>query len=196
MNKPRHDLAAQVATLGADSLLPPPAKITTCQICGRRIKAPVGYGNAATNKAVQFKQVPVIAHHGYQRQQGWQSASCFGARWRPYEVACDALPPAISSAEHWKVGLEKALAEMLAEPPLTVTFQKKKFGYPDGDPVELPRPNNYDPYDDGSFSPRTYDAEFKSLRNMRRREIASLAADISHMRKRLADWKAPEGTNA
>ena len=43
----------------------------TCQICDRAIKANTG----------------VIAHHGYQRPgEGWQTASCPGARALPYEV--------------------------------------------------------------------------------------------------------------
>jgi hypothetical protein len=49
---------------------------THCQICARPIKANTGR----------------IALHGYQRPgHGWQTASCYGARCQPYEVANDAL---------------------------------------------------------------------------------------------------------
>lgn len=47
------------------------AKAMTCQCCGRAILAETG----------------VIAHHGYTRPtEGWQTASCTGARHLPFEV--------------------------------------------------------------------------------------------------------------
>lgn len=50
----------------------------TCQICGRPIWAATG----------------VIAHHGYERPyrgEGWQTASCPGARELPFEVSRERL---------------------------------------------------------------------------------------------------------
>ena len=49
----------------------------TCQICARPI----------------FAETGVIAHHGYQRPEGWhsQTASCLGARHAPFEVSCEVL---------------------------------------------------------------------------------------------------------
>jgi hypothetical protein len=53
---------------------------TTCQICGRPIQSKKG----------------LIAHHGYQRpSDGWQTPSCFGARYLPYEKSRDRIPEAI-----------------------------------------------------------------------------------------------------
>lgn len=50
--------------------------MTTCQICGREIKAGRG----------------LIALHGYQRPgHGWQTQSCYGARHLPFEVSRDRL---------------------------------------------------------------------------------------------------------
>lgn len=52
------------------------AKTMTCQCCGRAI----------------FAETGVIAHHGYERPgSGWQTASCYGARHVPFEVARDTL---------------------------------------------------------------------------------------------------------
>ncbi len=49
------------------------ASAKTCQICNRPI----------------FAETGVIAHHGYQRPcEGWQTASCAGARHLPYEASC------------------------------------------------------------------------------------------------------------
>lgn len=51
-----------------------------CQVCARKIMASSG----------------VIAHHGYQRPGGWQTASCRGARRLPYEISNDAIPAEIA----------------------------------------------------------------------------------------------------
>ncbi len=57
-------------------------KAKTCQICGRQIHAAKG----------------LIAHHGYQRpQHGWQTASCYGARYRPFEVSSARLQEYLAS---------------------------------------------------------------------------------------------------
>jgi hypothetical protein len=83
---------------------------TTCQICGRAIKA----GNG------------LIAHHGYQRPgHGWQTNSCFGARYRPYEVACDALPPAIVGLGAYIARQQTTLASLLESPPATLAYERR-----------------------------------------------------------------------
>jgi len=47
-----------------------------CQCCGRQIEAKRGN----------------IAHHGYQRPgQGWQTSSCIGAMFPPFQVSRDRL---------------------------------------------------------------------------------------------------------
>ena len=47
------------------------ASAMTCQCCGRQI----------------FAQTGTIAHHGYERPgYGWQTASCMGAKYLPFEV--------------------------------------------------------------------------------------------------------------
>ena len=109
-------------------------EITTCQICGREIKAKGG----------------VIAHHGYTRPgDGWQTASCFGARYQPYEQGCDAIAAAIDSVNLYIETTTKALTEILACPPEVVSvwnnFHKTT--------QKFQRPENFDfPRWNGSFA--------------------------------------------
>lgn len=70
-----------------------------CQICERKIKCASG----------------VCAHHGYERPErgsGYQTESCIGARYRPYEISRERIPYAISmtklrldSAREWRLKL-------------------------------------------------------------------------------------------
>lgn len=72
----------------------------TCQICGRPI----------------FAEVGVIAHHGYQRPgQGWQTASCRGARELPFEVSRDILGSYIANLEKQQVAAKAFRSNAAAE---------------------------------------------------------------------------------
>lgn len=63
------------------------AATMTCQCCGRGILANTG----------------TIAHHGYQRPGGgWQTASCSGSKYQPFEVSRDRLGDLIVSLKQWK----------------------------------------------------------------------------------------------
>jgi len=76
----------------------------TCQICGRPIKAKNG----------------LIAHHGYKRPDrgsGWQTASCLGARFFPYEVSCDQIPPTIQYIKEHISRIEAKLEDFINNPP-------------------------------------------------------------------------------
>ena len=60
------------------------ADCMTCQCCGRGI----------------FAQTGTIAHHGYERPgTGWQTASCMGAKYLPFEVSRDRLGDLIARLE-------------------------------------------------------------------------------------------------
>ena len=57
---------------------------THCQVCGRAIKTVAGRNYAREEDATGRTVAERIAHHGYRRpRHGWQTTSCFGARWRP-----------------------------------------------------------------------------------------------------------------
>ncbi len=73
----------------------------TCQICGRTIGAETGK----------------IAHHGYKRPgEGWQTPSCMGARFLPYEQSRERIPVVVDMAKSALVSQESGLATLLALP--------------------------------------------------------------------------------
>lgn len=149
-----------------------------CQICERAILANTG----------------VIAHHGYKRPgSGWQTRSCFGARYRPYEVACDALPPAIESCERYIAQREAFLADWLANPPATVTEIK---GHRGGISLTYDRPEGFTPRMDGSYRAWKYEGQYYRIAYAAKADIRDTKAALERMRKRLADWKPPVDTAA
>ncbi len=84
------------------------AKKMTCQCCNRRI----------------FAETGMIAHHGYERPgQGWQTASCYGARHLPFEVDRAVLGDLIKHMEQSKARKEEIQALIKAEElPVAVTL--------------------------------------------------------------------------
>jgi hypothetical protein len=76
------------------------AKSMTCQCCGRQI----------------FAQRGKIAHHGYERPgYGWQTASCMGALYLPFEVDRARLADLITRLEHELQETRENLAKIKAE---------------------------------------------------------------------------------
>jgi len=72
----------------------------TCQVCARGIMANTG----------------LIAHHGYQRPgEGWQTASCSGAKELPFEVSRDALAEEIVHAREYAKMRAAFAADVRAE---------------------------------------------------------------------------------
>jgi hypothetical protein len=162
---------------------------THCQICGRQIKVVRGWCGQT------LRAENLIAHHGYQRpyQEGWQTASCYGARWRPYEVAADALPPCIEFADRSATANEDGLAKLLADPPGMLIYQSTRYKRPHGEPVVLARPENYDVNGEGSYIPGSYDGVFKNRKWELRRNAKMFREEAAALRKRLAAWIAPAG---
>ncbi len=153
---------------------------TTCQICGREIKANTG----------------LIAHHGYQRPgEGWQTASCMGARFRPYEVACDALPPAIDSCKRYIANQQAALNAWMTSPPDTITWQRKDgYGTPRGQEFTFERPVDFDPANHSvSYRQESYVFQFDGRKRTLEYEIERAQQSLRYLEKRLADWK-PHGS--
>lgn len=81
----------------------------TCQICGRPILAETG----------------VIAHHGYQRPgDGYQTASCYGARELSFEVSRDLLGTYIVGLRDGLVAAKKLRAAVAAEKaPIAISYE-------------------------------------------------------------------------
>ena len=93
---------------------------THCQICGRAIKANSKgciRWNPRPNETLPDGSV-AVALHGYRRPgQGWQTASCEGARWRPYETAREAILPAIDRLVGWVQSAHDRLVGLQTNPP-------------------------------------------------------------------------------
>lgn len=72
----------------------------TCQCCAKKYLANLG----------------TVAHHGYQRPgQGWQTASCGGAKCLPFEVSRERLGEVIVSLKRQREEMRNSRAEVDAE---------------------------------------------------------------------------------
>jgi hypothetical protein len=152
--------------------------MTTCQICGRAIKAVPG----------------LIAHHGYRRpHEGWQTRSCLGARRRPYEVACDAIAPAIQHATIVRDNMAFAHLELFYFPQLQFDVTRRD-AYGVRGPVQLAdRPVGFDPFTVSLYGNQrgTYARAWVDRELQLRRELREIDEHIAYLRDRLAKWVAP-----
>jgi hypothetical protein len=88
-------------------------KAKTCQICGGKYLAEKG----------------LIAHHGYQRPGwGYQTASCYGARYLPFQESRDRLGEWIERLESMLVDAEKELKFVKTSPELVLTGTRGAYG--------------------------------------------------------------------
>lgn len=155
----------------------PKEPIWTCQICGRPIKAKNG----------------IIAHHGYKRPgDGWQTASCAGAREKPYEISCNVLPPTIASIKAHIARVETKLENHMNNPPKTLTIM---MGAPWSRqiPKEVTIPKNFD----SKKLPcclnelYCYEGEFIDIKRRLQQDIKYSKQDLIFMEERLKNWVAP-----
>lgn len=93
------------------------ATAQTCQICGRKIEYKRGW----------------IAHHGYTRpSHGWQTSSCYGAKYKSYEESWLAIPGALQGCEEFKARQEEYLIELREKPPVSfsvIETRRERMGY-------------------------------------------------------------------
>jgi len=153
---------------------------STCQICARAIKSKNG----------------LIAHHGYTRPgYGYQTRSCPGAKFRPYEVSCDCIQATIDSMNSWVEKAQATHAEWIANPPDTLTWAEMRNGRTTGRTITVARPVGFDTGKPrGSFSLRDedrYASHFWSTQSQRKRDIAGTKETIWFLGERLAAWVAP-----
>ena len=151
-------------------------KLTHCQICARDIKANTG----------------LIAHHGYQRPQyqGWQTASCDGARQLPYEVSRDFIPVVIERYKLHAKNQEDMADEMLRAPVETITrYATSSY---DTDSI-FEKPADFDPYKtvNGEVYAmyNTYEYEFKRKYTAHRKNVKEIEEAIEFLQKRYDDWR-------
>jgi len=141
---------------------------THCQICGREIKANTG----------------VIAHHGYERPgDGWQTSSCLGARYKPYEESRDRIPFVIERFKEWRESRLHQRDEMLQNPP------EKLFRFRGYTKIERDRPEGFSPGEQHpSSNLNTYEGMFHNLLKNLVAEAAALDRNIEHLEKRHEEW--------
>ena len=163
-------------------------KTSTCQICERIIKTKRGKTFHGAGMEVGWDDY--IANHGYTRpwKQGWQSASCFGAKWRPYEVACDALPIAIERCEQFIASQKAHLEDFTKNPPETLTRFARYHGQKD-EVFERPEGYVYNP-EHGSFGhTEQYALQHHNAIYQIRKSIEHAEWELPKLQKRMAAWK-------
>lgn len=148
---------------------------THCQICARLIKASKG----------------VIAHHGYKRPgYGYQTGSCYGARFRPYEVAKDAIEKMIVSVTNDIASMTKLIADMLINPPAELSFEEVEYKTGRTKYYPLPRPADFDPKADVRlYIRKTYAYQHKVLLQKREAYLRQAKEFLQYLNERLAAWK-------
>lgn len=155
-----------------------PSTTTSCQVCGRAILAKRGW----------------IALHGYRRPgQGWQTASCYGARFRPFEVACDALPPALEGVRGYLAGTTRTRALLLSDPPakLDVPARTGRRGYVIEEAYSVERPEGFDPAKTPSgYRFKSYELAFCNRAFELKRAIEGATDEVAFLEARIASWRA------
>lgn len=149
---------------------------TTCQVCGRTIKAKSG----------------VIAHHGYKRPQwGWQTTSCLGAKYEPYEVSCERLKEVMAEYQRFLENEEQSFQNFQDNPPATMTVQVRRSSW-DKEGVETvyQRPDGFKRDSYACCIPRTYENAYESKYYQWQDSIAGLKQQIAMMNHRLNSWAA------
>ena len=152
---------------------------TTCQICGRAIKLVRG----------------TIAHHGYRRREGYgQTRSCYGTRFHPYEIACDAIERYAGEVRRHMADTENAMRDITLEPPHQLARHIRRGGFI-VNTVMVPRPEPFR-HDENSIAVRSPDS-YAYLLDKRLRElrgaIAEDEAELAYLAERLAKWKLAHG---
>jgi hypothetical protein len=149
--------------------------MATCQICGRDIKAKNG----------------VIAHHGYTRPgSGWQTESCFGARYLPYEISSDAIPLAMDSLKTYIFNENNHLSNIMTNPPEYLEHSEYS-GFSGRHMVKYNKPDGFNPKKlSSTYSSMTqrYEIEFSNLKNQIEKNIESSYKYIDYLEERLRNW--------
>lgn len=155
-------------------------KIWTCQICARPIRANNANG--------------VIAHHGYRRPNrgsGWQTSSCRGARYLPYEKSCDQIPPTIDYIARYIESRKAFVKQYMTNPPEELSYQDYNRQW-----VKVQKPVGFDPVKNeqkGSFNygSEKYESEHHHAVYNANFDIKQSTRDVEFLEKRLSMWVAP-----
>lgn len=166
--------------------------ITTCQICARPVKAPYGR----------------IAHHGYRRPgDGYQSSSCPGALFPPYEQSCAWLRTYIESTRQKIAQLHERVACHEQHPPEELLysdaafFERRQRGGL-GAMHRVARPAGFSVEEAERFAATSqhtlyanrnrYETVWLRVRDRLRRQIKQQSDYLAQLEKRLAAWVDPD----
>jgi hypothetical protein len=146
----------------------------TCQVCGRRIGAKIG----------------TVAHHGYRRPgYGWQTDSCAGAQYVPYEQSCERLAEVVKDVEGYIAATQKLLTELLISPPETISMWVKFGSYGAGKQETYDKPEGFGEVSyKGSTRPHTYADLYSTKLYGYKRDIAGSEETLARMKKRVQEW--------
>jgi hypothetical protein len=148
---------------------------TTCQICGRSIKAKTG----------------VIAHHGYKRPSGYgfQTASCLGARYLPYEVSADRIPEVIKMVQAFVDKTEREF-EIFTENPPEKLIDKKYAGFGRYEKIEIEKPEGFKVSDcRGGNKMYSYEGAYAHYKYAFEQNIKMSKLQVEYMQERFDNWK-------
>ena len=151
--------------------------MTTCQICGRAIKANTG----------------LIAHHGYKQPwgDGQRTQSCPGSRHLPYEVSRDAIPGVRANYARQGELLEARVADWVANPPATIhAVRRDAYGAVRTEQT-LTRPDGFDAEKNlnrGGYRLMTYELEHATRLRRMRAELSGLVEAIAWLTERYDGW--------
>lgn len=180
----RREISAEETAANAQARASRFAAGMHCQCCGKLFLANTG----------------VMAHHGYQRPGGgWQTASCSGARFVPFEVSRAQLGSLIESLKAWKARAIEARAATEAETLMVVlsfSDYSQKIGYGGRMPsktVMVSRENFEAIKAENEQSFRMtgrYNFDEVKAKDLwkRDREIENVTAEISAQQKRYEGW--------
>lgn len=138
--------------------------MATCQICGREIKANTG----------------VIAHHGYTREWGMQTQSCYGARYPAYEESHQRIPEVIAIYAGQLERAKSRLQNFLENPPDQLEYsanfgiRKRMFD----------RPENFNPYSDET-SRMGYASIYITTKREINAQITFIENELNFLKQRL-----------
>lgn len=147
---------------------------THCQICGRPIKANRG----------------PIAHHGYTRPGwGWQSPSCLGAQYLPYEQSRDRIPTVIKMYTDQRKNMVRHEQELINNPPATLTGRPDYHG--NFDTYERPADFNVKENEASGYRREYAYEHHRQLRDIQR-DIKGISEAINYLERRYEMWPGVE----
>jgi hypothetical protein len=145
--------------------------MSQCQICGREIK---------------LNSNGKIWHHGYQRPgNGWQTVSCLGALYLPYEESSERLQEVIETTQELLQKQIEYLDEFTNNPPDNIKELRGQLR--DVRIIVHEKPEDFSPDNPESF--RGYSKQYHNRKREIERTIRGMTLELDFLQDRLDAWK-------